>query len=50
MQADSSIAGGGRIRVRCYSVCGKPSYNACTCQEAIEASDIAVSDISIVSS
>jgi hypothetical protein len=46
----STSVAGGRTRVRCYGICSKPSYNARTCQEAIEASDIAVSDIIIVSS
>src|SRR5438105_1471051 len=32
-QLDSSSAGGGRTRVRCCGVCGKPGHNARTCQE-----------------
>jgi hypothetical protein len=49
-QADSSSIGGVRTRVRCYSVCGKPGHNARTCQEAIEASNSAASDVIIVGS
>jgi hypothetical protein len=49
-QADSSSAGEGRMRVRCYGVCGKPGHNAHTCQEAAEASDSVTSNIIIVSS
>jgi len=49
-QADGSSIGGGRTRIRCYSICGKPGYNARTCQEATEASDLAASDIIIVGS
>ncbi len=49
-QADRSGAGGGRTRIRCCGVCGKPGHNARTCQEAIEASDSAVSDVIIVGS
>jgi len=49
-QADGSGAGGVRTRVRCCSVCGKPGYNARTCQEAAEASDSAASDVIIVGS
>ena len=49
-QADGSGVGGGRPKVRCYGVYGKPGYNARTCQEAVEASDSAVSDVIVVSS
>ena len=49
-QPDSGSAGGGRTRVRCCGVCGKPGHNARTCQEAAEASDSAVSDVIIVGS
>ena len=42
-------AGGACTKVRCCSVYGKPSHNARTCQEAIEASDSAVSDVIVVS-
>jgi hypothetical protein len=42
--------GGGRAKVRCCSVCGKPGHNARTCQEVVEASDSAVSDVIIVGS
>jgi hypothetical protein len=49
-QADSGGAGGGRTKVRCCGVCGKPGHNARTCQEAVEASDSAASDVIIVSS
>jgi len=49
-QADSGGAEGGRTRVRCCGVCGKPGYNARTCQEAVEASDSAISDVIVVSS
>jgi len=49
-QAEGSGAGGGRTKVRCYSVYGKPGHNARTCQEAVEASDSAASDVIIVGS
>ena len=49
-QADGGGTGGGRPKVRCCGVCGKPGYNARTCQEAVEASDSAVSDVIVVSS
>ena len=42
-------AGGARTKVRCCGVCGKPGHNTRTCQEAIEASDSAVSDVIVVS-
>ena len=47
-EQDGSSAGGGRTRVRCCGVCGKPGHNARTCQEAVEASDSAVSDVIVV--
>ena len=50
MQLEGSGAGGGRTKVRCYGVCGKPGHNARTCQEVVEASDSAVSDVIIVGS
>jgi len=50
MQLEGSGARGVRTRVRCCGVCGKPGYNARTCQEAVEASDSAVSDVIVVSS
>ena len=50
MQVEGSGAGGGRTKVRCCGVCGKPGYNARTCREAAEASDSAASDIIIVGS
>jgi hypothetical protein len=34
MQPDSSGTEGGRTRIRCCGVCGKPGHNARTCQEA----------------
>ena len=43
-------AGGVRTRVQCCGVCGKPGHNARTCQEAVEASDSAASDVIIVGS
>jgi hypothetical protein len=47
----TSAGGGGHTKVRCCSVCGKPGHNnARTCQEAAEASDLAVSDVIIVGS
>ena len=49
-QPDGSSTGGGRTRVRCCGVCGKPGHNARTCQEAVEASDSVVSDVIIVGS
>jgi hypothetical protein len=39
------MQGGGRTRVRCCGVCGKPGHNARTCQEAAEGSDSVVSDV-----
>ena len=50
MQPEGSGVGGGRTKVRCYGVYGKPGYNARTCQEVVEASDSAVSDVIIVGS
>ena len=50
MQPEGGGAGGGRTRVRCCGVCGKPGHNARTCQEAAEVSDSAVSDVIIVGS
>ena len=50
IQPEDSGAGGGRTKVRCCGVCGKPSHNARTCQEATEASDSTVSDVIIVGS
>jgi hypothetical protein len=47
-QPGGSGTGGVRTKVRCYGVCGKPGHNACTCQEAAEASDSAASDVIIV--
>jgi len=49
-EQDGSGAAGGRTKVRCYGMYGKPGYNARTCQEVVEASDLAVSDVIIVSS
>jgi len=49
-QLDGSSAGGVRTRVRCCGVCGKPGHNARTCQEAVELSDTAASDVIIVGS
>ena len=50
MQPEGGGAGGGRTRVRCCGVCGKPGHNARTSQEVAEASDSAVSDVIIVGS
>ena len=50
MQPGSGDAGGGRTRVRCCGVCGKPGHNARTCQDDAKASDSAVSDVIIVGS
>ena len=49
-QLGGSGTGGVRTRVRCCGVCGKPGHNARTCQEAVEASDSAASDVIIVGS
>jgi ABC-type phosphate transport system substrate-binding protein len=49
-QLDGGGKGGGRTKVRCCGVCGKPGHNARTCQEAVESSDSAASDVLIVSS
>jgi hypothetical protein len=43
-------AGGARTKARCCGVCGKPGHNARTCQEAVESSDSATSDVIIVDS
>jgi hypothetical protein len=48
-QLDGSGIGSGPMRVRCCGVCGKPGHNVRTCQEAVEASDSAASDVIIVS-
>jgi hypothetical protein len=40
--------GGGRTKVRCCNVCGKPGHNARTCQEAGESSDSSVSDVTLI--
>ena len=50
MQPEGSGAGGGRTKVRCCGVCGKPGHNSRTCQEVVEAPDSAVSDVIIVGS
>jgi hypothetical protein len=47
-QPDGGGAGGGRTKVRCCSVCGKPGHNARTCQEGAEASDSAASNVIVV--
>ena len=49
-QPSGSGVGGVRTRVWCCGVCGKPGYNARTCQEVVEASDSAASNVIIVSS
>ncbi len=50
MQPEGSSAEGGRMKVRCYGVYSKPGHNARTCQEVVEASDSAVSNVIIVGS
>jgi len=45
---DGGGAGGGRTKVRCCGMCGKPGHNARTCQEVAESSDSAASDVIIV--
>jgi len=50
MQLDSGSVEEGYTRVWCCSVYSKPGYNACTCQEAAEASNSAVSNVIVVSS
>ena len=47
---DGGNPGESRTKVRYCSACGKPGYNARTCQEAVEGSDSAISDVIIVSS
>jgi len=47
---DGSGIGRGYTKVRCYSICGKPGYNARIYQEAIEESDLAVSNVIIIGS
>ncbi len=49
-QPGGSNAWGGRTKVRCCDMCGKPGHNARTCQEAAESSDSTASDIIIVGS
>jgi hypothetical protein len=49
-QPGGGSSGGPRTRVRRCGVCGKPGHNARTCQEAVEASDSAVSNVIVVSS
>ena len=49
-EQDSGSIGGGRTKVRCCGIYGKPGHNARTCQEAIEGSDSAVSNVIIVGS
>ncbi len=49
-EQDGSSAGGGRTKVRCCSVCGKPGHNARTCQGATEGSDSTASNVIIVGS
>ena len=49
-QSGGSSAGGVRTKARCCGVCGKPGHNARTCQEVVEASDSAASDVIIVGS
>ena len=41
-------AGGSRTKVRCCGVCDKPGHNMRTCKEAVELSDLSVSDSVIV--
>ena len=48
-QPGGSGARGGRTKVRCCGVCGKPGHNARTYQEVAESSDSAVSDVIVVS-
>jgi hypothetical protein len=47
-QPDSGGTGGGRTKVRCCGVCGKPGHNVRTCQEVAESSDSSISDVIIV--
>ena len=49
MQPEGNGAGGGRTRVRCCGVCGKPGHNARTCQEAAGSSDASISEEIVVS-
>jgi hypothetical protein len=46
----SRRAGGARTKARCCGACGKPGHNARTCQEAVESSNSAASDVIIVDS
>ena len=41
-------ARGGRTKARCCGTCGKPGHNARTCQDAVELSDSAASDVIVV--
>ena len=48
-QSSSSVAG-SCIKIQCCGVCSKPGYNARTCKEAAESSDLSVSGSVIVTS
>jgi hypothetical protein len=39
---------GGRTKVRCCGLCGKPSHNSRTCKEAVELSDSTASNTIMV--
>lgn len=39
---------GGRTKLRCYGLCGKPGHNSRTCKEAVELSDSTASDTIVV--
>jgi hypothetical protein len=47
-QRVSSSIRGGRIKVRCCGLCGRPGHNARTCKEAVELSDSTASNVIVV--
>ncbi len=49
MQPEGSGVGGGCTRVWCCGVCGKPGYNARTCQEAAGSSNASIFEEIVVS-
>ncbi|KAL2018622.1 hypothetical protein VTK56DRAFT_592 [Thermocarpiscus australiensis] len=49
-QPDGGGSGGAHMKVRCCRMCGKPSHNARTCQEAAGSSDSSISNIIVVGS
>jgi hypothetical protein len=50
MRQGGGRARGCRTKIRCCGICGKPGHNTRTCQEAVESSDLAASDVIVVDS